>query len=920
MISIFCFAGILAFALISLLPQLPSSHFVWLGLGVSLILLLLAAFQPLLGTFHHRIGASQHRSVFSPYFPPPFLYFLLGFCLCFSYALYQAHHRLDQGLHAIHKSKVARVQLRVSSIALYTPEAIRFDAEVLHSTPAGGIPEIVRVRWPLDKFTATKLTSAQIIPATPTPLSTSTDSATQPSYNLLTTSAQNITPTAATRPLEIRPGQIWQMSLELKSPRTLINPGGFDYETFAFRENIRALGTVRGTPQLLQTYQAGSWDTKVQAIRHDMREAMRRYLHDKRYGPVLTALVMGDQSSIAPEDWELFNRTGMTHLVSISGSHITMLSSMVFLVFMWLWPYAKWRGKPLADRQVGLYWAGGLGVVVALLYCLLAGWGIPAQRTFLMLGLFYLCGVLRLAISSSSLFALVALIVLLLDPWAILAPGFYLSFAAVAVLRHLIIQLVIEAKPTPKPVPKSTTKLANKSINNSAPASTSSPKGAESFISKTITQNVTQLIPAKSSFIQNTAYKLKVWWRVQLLITLVLSPFLLIFFNQISLISPLVNAYAILIIGAIVTPMALFLALLAIFSPFHTFNQWWADSCHTLLELTMRLSEFLASFPWASLSLPGGSLWTLGLALFGVLCFVLPKGLPFKPLAPLFLIPAFLMRPVSIAQGEWQLWALDLGQASAVLVRTAKHTLIFDTGVKTHAEHDSATRVIIPSLNYLGTGTINALVVSHTDSDHSGGFLSLISQWPVQHAYASFRLDDFLQAEEQKWAQEVFPKISEMSYQACQSGHEFTWDGVHFRFMFPEPVKTLPARAGNERSCVLLIQGHEHSALLTGDILREQEETYDWPKVDLVVAAHHGSSSSSSEHFIAQTQAQHVIAQAGYGNRYAHPHRTVVNRWLKSGTTFWNTATQGAILVKSNYRGLGVEALREKKTRYWHGR
>lgn len=870
MISTFCFAGILAFALISLLPQLPSSDFVWLGLGASLILLFLSVLQRF-------TRASQQQHTFSPHSPPTFLYFLLGFILCFSYALHQAHHRLNQGLDAIHESKVARVQLRVSSIALYTPEAIRFDAEVLHSTPSGGIPEIVRVRWPLEKFAATTLPSAQIIPATPatlttppTNLTTATNSATPPTY------IQSTPP--ITRPIEIRPGQTWQMSLELKSPRTLINPGGFDYETFAFRENIRALGTVRGTPQLLHAYQAGSWDTKVQAIRHDVREAMRRYLHDKPYGPVLTALVMGDQSSIAPEDWELFNRTGMTHLVSISGSHITMLSSMVFLVFMWFWPYAKWRGKPLADQQAGLYWAGGLGVLVALLYCLLAGWGVPAQRTFLMLALFYLCGLLRLSISSTSLFALVALIVLLLDPWAILAPGFYLSFVAVAVLRHLIIQLVIEAKPNNKPTAK----------------------------------------PDKSTFLQNTGYKLKVWWRVQLLITLVLSPFLLIFFNQISLISPLVNAYAILLIGAIVTPMALFLALLATFSPFHSFNQWWADSCHTLLELTMQLSEYLASFPWASLSLPGGSIWTLGLALFGVLCFVLPKGLPLKSLAPLFLIPAFLMRPVTLAQGEWQLWALDLGQASAVLVRTAKHTLIFDTGVKTQAEHDSATRVIIPSLNYLGTGPIDTLVVSHTDNDHSGGFMSLISQWPVQHAYASFRLDDFLQAEEQEWAQEVFPKISEMKYQACQSGHEFTWDGVHFRFMFPEAVETLPARAGNERSCVLLIQGHQHSALLTGDILREQEEAHDWPKVDLVIAAHHGSSSSSSEHFIAQTQAQHVIAQAGYGNRYAHPHRAVVNRWLKSGAEFWNTATQGAILVQSSYRGLSLEALREKKARYWH--
>lgn len=893
MLSAFCFAGILAFALITLLPQLPAYDLVWVSLTLPAVLLLgvfvfsrysvfvfsRSSFNDLFQYAPKMVG----WRIFIGRFNLPYTYCLamvLGFGLSLSYALDQAHERIMQRLTAVHEGKVARVQLRVSSIALYTPDAIGFDAQVLSSRPTGGIPETIRVRWPLAAPEDTAESKLGLLKQNTAKAAVTERSNTgSADIDVDVSPADKDSTTAPVvqlvqRPILVRPGQVWAMSLELKSPRSLINPGGFDYETYAFRENVLALARVRGTPQLLQAYEPDSWDTRIQAFRHDIREAMYSYLHDKRYGAVLIALVMGDQSSISAEDWALFNRTGMTHLVSISGSHITMLSSLVILIFMWFWPYWRWRGKPVADRQAGLYWAGALGVIVALAYCLLAGWGVPAQRTFLMLALFYLCSLMRLPISITSMFALVALVVLYLDPWAILAPGFYLSFAAVAVLRHLVIQLVLEPSP-----------------------------------------NVDH---GSLAIFTSLFYKLKLWCRMQLAITVVLAPFLLIFFNQVSLISPLVNAYAILMVGAIVTPMALALGALALLSPYLHFTQWWADACHQLLDYTMQLTERLAALPWASLNLPGASIWALALALFGVLCFVMPKGLPLKSLALLFLMPAFIGRQHPIAEGDWQLWAFDVGQASAILVRTAKHSLLFDTGIKTQLEHDSATRVVIPSFRYLGVGELDTVVVSHTDSDHSGGFASLISEWPVRHAYASFQLDHFLQAEQVQWGRDITPLTRDLAYQACQSGHTFTWDGVRFRFMFPQAQAELPRQAGNERSCVLMIEGQQHSALLTGDILRAQEEQFDWPSVDLVVAAHHGSSSSSSTHFVNQTQPQHVIVQAAYGNRYGHPHKAVVRRWLASGAQLWNTANQGAIKVHSSYKGLVLKGLREEQLRYWH--
>lgn len=828
MLCAYCLSGILAFAVVTFLPSLPP---LWLAQGSLLCLAIIAMAylvvrflrsrvvypNQAISAYHHVLSISFFWRFFEIsdfLFWRRFFCLVVSFLLAFSYALSLAHERLNDRLDLRHEVKVARTELRIRSIAVYTPDAIQFDAELIRSVPTGGIPSLIRVRWQIPEQEEFKR-------------STPRGEQDAPRANLNIIEQNSSEPANEKRPL-VRPGQVWQMSLQLKRPRALVNPGGFDYETYLFREGIRVLGAVRRTPRLLHAYQADTLDTRIQALRHDIREAMQEYLQDKRYGAVIIALVMGDQSSISQEDWQLFNRTGITHLVSISGSHITMLAALATVLVMYLWPRLGWRGKSLGDSMSGIYWAGAVGVFVAFVYCLLAGWGVPAQRTFLMLALFYAMSKLSLPISTSGLFAVVALLVLYIDPWAILAPGFYLSFVAVAVLRHLMTQLVLGPSP---------------------PAQWSSPS---TWRQKWQNKRCVLL------------YRLRLWWRVQVLITLVLAPFLLLFFNQISLVSPLVNAYAIFLVGAIITPSSLILAVLSLLSPWHYLNQLLADMTHSLLFYVMCLTEYVASFSWASISLSGVSAWVLLLSLLGVAFLVLPKGLPFKPLSYLLLVPAFLLQSTLLREGDWQMWALDIGQGSALVVRTAQHTLLFDTGLKTQARHDSATRVIIPSLRYLSGQALDALVVSHSDSDHSGGVASLLAQWPVRHAYASFRLDRFLAQQEKDWNQDFTPVLDNLGYQACQSGYSFEWDGVLFRFMYPEAIGTLPERAGNDRSCVLLIEGKHHSALLTGDILWEQEQAYDWPRVDVVVAAHHVSLSSSSPYFVEQTQAKQVIVQTGF--------------------------------------------------------
>src|SRR5690606_36917081 len=193
-------------------------------------------------------------------------------------------------------------------------------------------------------------------------------------------------------------------------------------------------GSVRGTPRYLRDEPWASLPVAAQRARHVVRTAMQPHLANKRYGAVLLALAIGDQAGVPASDWAVFNRTGITHLVSISGSHITMISALGGLLVFWLWRRLRIRGRALAERLPAQLAAALAALLVAWLYCLLAGWGVPARRTFLMLAVMAGAYLLRLPMSASRLLSLVAFAVVLLDPWALLASGFWLSFGAVYVL------------------------------------------------------------------------------------------------------------------------------------------------------------------------------------------------------------------------------------------------------------------------------------------------------------------------------------------------------------------------------------------------------------------------------------------------------------------------------------------------------
>lgn len=292
-----------------------------------------------------------------------------------------------------------------------------------------------------------------------------------------------------------RAGERWRCTVRLKRPHGNVNANGMDFEGWLLERDIRATGSVRlSDPHTLErlnelVLRPGYL---VERVRQNIRDRFVAALPEAPYRGILVALAIGDQQSIAPDLWQVFSRTGITHLMSISGSHITMLAALAYFLSAWVW-----RRSSVLPLYVPVQHAAAIGgLAVAFAYCLLAGFEVPAQRTLYMLAVVALASLARREIAPSRVLALALLVVLLYDPWAVLAAGFWLSFGAVALL------LLVGT-------------------------------GA-----------------------RERAHWFKEWGRAQWAVTLGMLPALLALFQQFSLVSPLANAVAIPLVGVVITPLA----------------------------------------------------------------------------------------------------------------------------------------------------------------------------------------------------------------------------------------------------------------------------------------------------------------------------------------------------------------------------
>jgi competence protein ComEC len=591
----------------------------------------------------------------------------------------------------------------------------------------------------------------------------------------------------------------------------------------------------------------------VERARAALRERLLRDFADRRHGGVLLALVLGDQRAIPAADWTLFNRTGIAHLVSISGLHITMIASLAGLLVGAIWR----RAPALLARSAAQTAAVVAGLAAALLYALMAGWGVPAQRTVLMLATVASAWLAGSRIGLGTALALAAALVCLFDPWAVLAPGFWLSFGAVA-----SIVWVVQGRPR---------------------------------------------TASRVSFGLATAV------RVQLAVTLALVPASVVLFHQLSLVSPLANAIAIPLVNWAVTPPALIgAALMTMPAPLTVLAGPFFATADSLFGTLAWVLAWMSSLKWATLPIAHPPDALVALAIIGVAWLLAPPGWPSRAVGLAAIVPIFIWPAERPADGELWVTALDVGQGSALLIESRDRSWLYDTGPRYSNESDAGERVILPYLRYRGIDRLDGMIVSHLDSDHSGGAASVLRALAVDRVISSIAAGHAALG-------------ARSAVDRCEAGMTWTSGPLSFSVLHPQAADYARRRTTNAMSCVVAISLESTRLLLTGDVPAAEEIAIVARESGLratwLAAPHHGSRSSSSPQLLASLAPAWAVAQAGYRNRFGHPDAEVVARYSAHRIRLLRTDHSGALQWRFRSDGRSaVDSWRSGLVRYWHNR
>ncbi len=648
-------------------------------------------------------------------------------------------------------------------------------------------------------------------------------------------------------PAPLRAGERWQLAVRVKAPHGNVNPHGFDYELWLWEQGVQATGSVRAGPRDPPPQRlAATWRHPLERWRQAVRDAVFRQVDYPSTAGVLAALAVGDQNAIERGDWDVFRATGVAHLMSISGLHVTMFAWLAALV-----TGALWRRSPracLAWPAQHAALAGG--AVLAAAYALFSGWGVPAQRTVLMLATVALLRLSGRRWPWPAVWLLAAAVVVTADPWALLQPGFWLSFVAVGVL------FASEAAAlAPRP-----------------------PAGPGGRVARA---GVAAL-------------------REQWVVTLALTPLTLLLFGQASVVGLLANAVAIPWVTLVVTPLAIAGAVA---------NGLWTPA-GLAVQLLQQFLQWLAAFPFASVAVPAAPWWAGALGVAGGLLLVLRLPWPARLLALPMLLPVLLWQGARPATGQFELLAADIGQGNAVIVRTAGHTLVYDSGPRYSAESDAGHRVLVPLLRALGE-RVQMLVLSHRDTDHTGGAGAVLAQHAGALLLSSLADGHELQA--------LRPSAR------CEAGQAWHWDGVRFEVLHPRAADYLAPGRPNALSCVLRIANDRQAVLLAGDIEQAQEARLAAPaagggassvRADVLLVPHHGSRTSSTPVFLDAVQPRIALLQAGYRNRFGHPAPVVLERLRERGVQVVDSPRCGAAHWRSDAPEQ-VRCERARAPRYW---
>lgn len=487
------------------------------------------------------------------------------------------------------------------------------------------------------------------------------------------------------------------------------------------------------------------------------------------------------------------------------------------------------------------------GFAVAVAYSLLAGFSVPTERTLVMVGVTGLASLAGRRLPPFQVLLLALVVVLGAWPLAVHAAGFWLSFGAVAVLM--------------------------------------------------LAGDADEALPGWRQLIH-----------LQFLVTLMLLPLSLWFFDRVSWVSPFANLVAVPLVTFGIVPLGLLGFLCWLCGAEAGAGLCWQAGARLVEVLDALMAQF-AAWPAASVafSLPGlaGLAWLV----LAVVALLQPVSWRLRLLAPAFLLPLLAPAP-PLAGTQLRLTVIDVGQGLAVLVETAQHRLLYDTGPALGPRADAGHRYVLPVLWRRGIRHLDGLVLSHGDLDHTGGAAAVLAGVAVD------------------WGLGATPPVPTLPpglrWQPCAAGQAWHWDGWDFTVLYPDAGERAAARSDNNRSCVLRIARGNRRVLLPGDLERPGEQALlarlgaSALAADVLVVGHHGSRTSTSPDFLAAVHPRWALISAGYRNAFRHPSPQVLRRLEAAGVAWRNTAAAGALTACfGGDGGMVVGEYRAASGRYW---
>lgn len=657
------------------------------------------------------------------------------------------------------------------------------------------------------------------------------------------------------------PGHRLRLQVALKRPHGSVNPAGFRYESWLFRQGYRATGTIRAAEP--DHHLACSLHCRYQQWRGELAEAVGRHLANADHYPLVASLLIGHRGEMTDAHWWVLKSTGTIHLVAISGLHLGLVAIGVgFLVRRSLLFLPARHLTPSRIRGITF----GAVVLGSLTYALAAGFTVPTRRALIMVVAAGWIILNARQVSPWRGWTMALFLVLVLDPFSPLDQGFWLSFTAV-----LLLILVFSRR-----------------------------LGATGWLPG--------LVLAQGAVFAGLWPVLAALGQPQAVTGLAANLFAIPWVSLVVM--PVLMAGALLVVvfpGVSETVIQLFDAVLEVL--------WWGLSHLAALEAP---------------ELHAGFAMVLAFAVLGVVLLVVPASLARAASLGCLVVWGLVLLAGGNAPGQnrWveqpELWVWDVGQGLSVMLRHQDQVLLYDTGPELPGVYSAVESVLVPSLEALGVGRIDHLVISHGDSDHAGGLPLL---------YRRFEVAKAISGEPDRVAQRyqggAGDKLADGSpgtvpeFRECAPGTELRVGQIRIRLWRDAEGKT-----GNDASCVAIawVKSAATEILLPGDITHGVErsflaQAFNQPGNDvdyrrIVIAPHHGSKTSSSREWVTALAPWMVIYSAGYRHRFGHPHPAVVDRYRQAESLGLNTAHSGAIRLTLGQGGVTVKEARDD-ARFW---